>query len=113
MEAPDGKTKRVLTGHENGLITINIAEADDPTREQYRKAMGEPYRTLIGHFRHEVGHFYWDQLVGNGPRLEDYRAVFGDEREDYGEALKRHYDNGAPIGWEATHVSSYACAHSW
>jgi len=109
----DGKTKRVLTGHANGLITINVAEADDPTREKYRKAMGEPYRTLIGHFRHETGHYYWDQLVANGPKLEPYRAIFGDEREDYGEALKRHYKNGAPQGWEATHVSSYACAHSW
>ncbi|MEP3437449.1 MAG: putative zinc-binding metallopeptidase [Hoeflea sp.] len=109
----DGKAKRVLTGHENGLITINVAEADDPTREKYRKAMGEPYRTLIGHFRHEVGHYYWDQLVANGPKLEAYRAIFGDEREDYGEALKRHYETGAPAGWEASFVSSYACAHSW
>lgn len=109
----DGKTKRVLTGHENGLITINVAEADDPTREKHRKAMGEPYRTLIGHFRHEVGHYYWDQLVDNGPKLESCRAIFGDEREDYGEALKRHYDNGAPFGWEQTYVSSYACSHSW
>ena len=109
----DGKTKRVLTGHENGLITINVAEADDPTREKHRKAMGEPYRTLIGHFRHEIGHYYWDRLVANGPALEGYRAIFGDEREDYAEALKRHYESGAPDGWQVTHVSSYACAHSW
>jgi len=113
MPSPGGETKRVLTGHEHGLITINIAEADDPTRENYRKAMGEPYRTLIGHFRHEVGHYYWDHLVYNTPKLEPYRAIFGDEREDYGEALRRHYEQGAPRGWETTHVSAYACAHSW
>jgi len=110
---PDGKTKRVLTGHNHGLITINVAEADDPIREKRRKAMGEPYRTLIGHFRHEIGHYYWDRLVDNSPKLEAYRAIFGDEREDYATALERYYDNGAPAGWEATHVSSYACAHSW
>ncbi|WP_420408920.1 zinc-binding metallopeptidase family protein [Hoeflea sp.] len=110
---PDGGTKRVLTGHADGLVTINVAEADDPTREKYRKAMGEPYRTLIGHFRHEVGHYYWDHLVFNTPRLEAFRKVFGDEREDYGDALERHYNMGAPHGWETTHVSSYACAHAW
>lgn len=109
----DGSTKRVLTGHSNGLITINIAEADDPTREKYRKEMGEPYRTLIGHFRHEVGHYYWDHLVSNTSKLAAYRALFGDERKDYGDALKRHYEFGAPAGWEQTHVSTYACAHSW
>lgn len=113
LRLPGGGTRRVLTGHEQGLITINVAEADDPTREKHRKAMGEPYRTLIGHFRHEVGHYYWDRLVFNTPKLEPFRTLFGDEREDYGEALRRHYEQGAPPGWETTHVSAYACAHSW
>lgn len=109
----DGDTERVLTGHANGLVTINVAEADDPTREKFRKAMGEPYRTLIGHFRHEVGHYYWDHLVRDTSQLEACRAIFGDERQDYGEALKRHYRQGARAGWEQSHVSTYACAHPW
>ncbi|OCW55793.1 zinc-binding metallopeptidase family protein [Hoeflea olei] len=109
----DGSKRRVLTGHENGLITINVAEADDPTREKHRKAMGEPYRTLIGHFRHEIGHYYWDRLVADGPALAECRRLFGDERADYADALARHYDEGAPPQWQATHVSAYACAHPW
>ncbi len=90
----------VLTGHDNGLITLNIAEADDVEREKRRTAMGEPYRTLIGHFRHELGHYFWDEIVAPDPQVLDRcRAVFGDEREDYGEALKRHYAQArAPTG---------------
>ncbi len=110
-DAPD--TPRVMTGHNKGLITIDLAEADDGEREKRRLAMGEPYRTLIGHFRHEVGHWYWDRLVRDGGRLEDIRAIFGDDREDYGKALERHYENGAPDGWQESHVSSYATAHAW
>ena len=75
--------------------------------------MGEPYRTLLGHFRHEVGHYYWDLLVRDGGRLEACRAVFGDDREDYGEALKRHYAEGAPADWQANFVSAYATTHAW
>ena len=47
----------VMTGHEDGLITLALSEADDAERERRRAAMHEPYRTLLGHFRHEVGHF--------------------------------------------------------
>ncbi|WP_372394383.1 putative zinc-binding peptidase [Azospirillum sp. HJ39] len=112
--APDGTVTPVLTGHANGLITINIAEADDAERERRRSDMGEPYRTLLGHFRHEIGHYVWDRLVRDDEAvLERFRALFGDEREDYGEALQRHYANGAPPDWQANYVSSYATAHPW
>lgn len=110
---PDGTVERVLTGHDNGLITINIAEGDDAVREANRAAMGEPYRTLIGHFRHEVGHYYWDILIRDGGRLDAFRSLFGDERADYGQALKVHYENGAPPDWADHYISSYASAHPW
>jgi hypothetical protein len=103
----------VMTGHEHGLITINLAEADDSERERRRSQMGEPYRTLLGHFRHEIAHYYWDQLVANSPSLESFRAIFGDERKDYGEALKDHYANGAPADWPEHFVTSYASSHPW
>ena len=86
----------VMTGHEGGLITINLAEADDSERERQRRQMGEPYRTLLGHFRHEVAHYYWDQLVKDSPSLEEFRELFGDERQDYGAALQKHYAEGPP-----------------
>lgn len=110
---PDGKTKRVMTGHDNGLITINIAEADDAIREKNRTAMGEPYRTLIGHFRHEVGHFYWDRLVDQAGVIDKFRACFGDERRSYLESLKQYYANGPIENWQKSYVSTYACAHPW
>ncbi|PWC94909.1 putative zinc-binding peptidase [Azospirillum sp. TSO5] len=112
--AADGTVTPVLTGHANGLITINVAEADDAEREKRRTEMGEPYRTLLGHFRHEIGHYIWDRLVRDAPALlERFRALFGDERQDYGEALKRHYADGAPADWQANFVSTYATAHPW
>ena len=85
---------QVLTGHQGGTITLNVAEADDDERARRRIALGEPYRTLIGHLRHESGHFYWDQLVQGGARLEEFRRVFGDERADYAAALQAHYARG-------------------
>ena len=103
----------MTTGHDHGKITIALIEANDAEREKRRVAMGEPYRTLLGHFRHEVGHHYWDVLVRDGGKLELCRAVFGDERQDYGEALKRHYDQGAPPGWQEHFVSRYATTHPW
>ena len=101
----------LTTGHDHGLITINLAEADEAERERRRLKLGEPYRTLLGHFRHEVGHYYWERLVQNQPVIEEFRKVFGDDRQDYGEALKRHYANGAPADWRNRFVSSYASAH--
>ena len=109
----DGKEASVITGHADGKVTINIAEADDEIRERHRVAMGEPYRTLIGHFRHEVGHYYWDRLVADAGQVDQFRAMFGDERINYSEALQRHYQSGAPLGWEMLYVSSYASSHPW
>jgi hypothetical protein len=105
---------RVLTGHSGGVITINVAEADDPEREKRRVQLHEPYRTLLGHFRHEVGHYYWERLVRDDlPRLEAFRAAFGDERADYAEAVKRHYGAGAPADWQDRFISAYATTHPW
>jgi hypothetical protein len=109
-DAPDAP---VMTGHADGLITVNIAEADAAERERRRLALNEPYRTLIGHLRHEVGHYYWDLLVRDGGRLEAARAVFGDERLDYAAAMERHYAEGPPADWQARHVSAYATMHPW
>jgi hypothetical protein len=112
---PDSKEppKPVLTGHADGVIVINIAEADDAEREKRRQQMHEPYRTLLGHFRHEVGHYYWDRLIRDTEWLEPFREKFGDESADYGEALKAHYKNGAPADWQANFVSTYATSHPW
>jgi hypothetical protein len=103
----------VLTGHANGLITINLAEADPAERERRRTDLGEAYRTLLGHFRHEVGHFYWDALVRDAGRIDDCRAVFGDESVNYAESMQRHYESGAPAGWQDAFVSAYATMHPW
>ena len=99
--------------HDNGVITIALQEADDVERETQRAAMHEPYRTLLGHFRHEIGHYYWDRLVRDGKKLDAARAVFGDDRVDYNEALKAHYANGAQPDWQHNFVTSYATAHPW
>ena len=101
------------TGHAAGLITLDIREADDAHREQVRLQMHEPYRTLLGHFRHEVGHYYWDRLIAGGPWLDDFRRLFGDERDNYAQAMQRHYRQGAPLGWPERHVSAYASMHPW
>ena len=103
----------VLTGHNEGVITINIAEADDPERERRRKAMNEPYRTLLGHMRHEIGHYYWNRLIRDTGEMARFRGVFGDERRDYGDALKQHYAQGAPADWSSRFVSAYASSHPW
>jgi hypothetical protein len=103
----------ILTGHASGLITLNVAEADDPERERQRKSMSEPYRTLLGHFRHETAHYYWDHLVADTPALEEFRRLFGDEREDYGAALQRHYAQGPPASWQDSFVTAYASSHPW
>jgi len=112
-DQPQASGPKVLTGHDNGLITIAVVEADDAEREQRRARMGEPYRTLLGHFRHEVGHHFWDVLVRDGGVLDECRAAFGDDSEDYDTALQRHYANGAPPGWQDEFVSAYATAHPW
>ncbi len=108
-DAPDGT--KALTGHANGVITINIAEADDAERERRRKSLHEPYRTLAGHVRHEVGHYYWDRLITNREPLERCRAAFGDERRDYADALTSYYASGPPPDWPDRFISAYASAH--
>ena len=110
---PDGTPVPVVTGHADGIITLATAEADDVERESRRTTLGEPYRTLLGHFRHEIGHYYWDRLVRDADRLDAFRAVFGDERRDYGEALAAHYRDGPRPDWAAAHVSAYASCHPW
>jgi hypothetical protein len=104
---------KVVTGHQDGIITIDLAESDDPHREQVRQDMGEAYRTMLGHVRHETGHYYWPILVEEGGRIERFRQLFGDERADYGEAMDRHYQRGAPKGWGEHYVSAYATMHPW
>ncbi len=112
LRSPE-KGPRVLTGHANGLITLNIEEANDSKREKFRHEMHEPYRTLLGHFRHEIGHYYWDRLVADTPWHEKFRELFGDEREDYAAALKRNYEQGPPADWPDRHISAYASVHPW
>ena len=102
-----------MTGHDFGVITINLAEADDAERERRRVQLNEPYRTILGHFRHEVGHYYWDRFFADEENAAAFRSVFGDEREDYAEALKRHYETGAPVLWQENFISSYATTHPW
>lgn len=104
----------IMTGHANGVITILLSEADSVHRELMRTQMSEPYRTLIGHFRHEVGHYYWDQLLASDEQaLDAFRKLFGDERLDYGEALTHYYQNGSPVNWQQQYISGYATAHPW
>lgn len=103
----------VSTGHSDGLITLNLEEADDAHREAARQSLHEPYRTLLGHFRHEVGHYYWMRLVEGTGWLPGFRQLFGDETQDYAQSLQRHYEQGAPSDWMLHHVSAYASAHPW
>jgi hypothetical protein len=111
--AAAGPGKGVLTGHDEGLITLNIAEADDAHREQVRTAMNEPYRTLLGHFRHESGHYYFMRIMSDPAVLEQFRAYFGDERVSYADSLERHYKQGPAPQWEQSFVSAYASSHPW
>lgn len=104
--------QRVLTGHDEGVITLNIAEANDSHRENTRASMHEPYRTLLGHFRHESGHYYWDRLLKDSGMIDEYRSLFGDERLDYEQALKQHYAN-PNNDWPLNFVSAYASSHPW
>lgn len=103
----------VHTGHRNGLITINIAEADPSARESMRERMSEQYRTLLGHFRHEIAHYYWDRLVRDSNWLAEYRVLFGNEHDNYPQALSRYYAEGPPLNWQNRFISAYASSHPW
>ena len=112
-DPPHPSGPKVMTGHDDGVVTIALAEADGAEMEKRRAELAEPYRSLLGHFRHEVGHHYWDILVRDGDRLEQCRAVFGDDSQDYDAALERHYARGAPADWGERFVSAYATCHPW
>jgi hypothetical protein len=104
--------RNTVTGYQSGVITIDVLEADAVERERQRQWFGEPYRALLGHLRHESGHFYWMVLVETAGQIEEYRHLFGDERQDYAEALARHHA-GARLDWQGHHVSAYASSHPW
>lgn len=106
--------QRVSTGHENGRVTINLEEANESYRAKLQAELSEPYRTVLGHLRHEVGHFFQDKLLPSEPEWERCRGLFGDDRADYAAALKEHYDAKAPTtDWQTDYVSRYATAHPW
>lgn len=108
------KAEPITIGHADGVITIDLAESDDAYRERMRAQLDETYRTMLGHLRHEVGHYYWQVLVEPDPRsLDGFRECFGDDRRDYQQALEAHYDQGPSPEWSNTHVSAYAAAHPW
>ena len=109
----------VVTGHADGVITIDLAEGDTAHREKVRADLGEAYRTLLGHFRHEIGHYYWQVLVddpaqaGDEDHRDAFRELFGDETASYADAIDRHYAQGPPADWEDSFVSAYATMHPW
>nr|WP_281358512.1 putative zinc-binding metallopeptidase [Alteromonas ponticola] len=103
----------IITGHNNGVITLNLREAEDASRVLMREKMNERYRTLIGHFRHESGHFYWDVLIQNSPWQQSFRDLFGDENIDYMQSLEAYYKSGPPANWQENYISAYASMHPW
>ena len=112
LRSPDGGPP-VMTGHKAGLITLNLLEADDAVREAVRSAMREPYRTLLGHFRHEIGHYYWDRLVNGTAWMQGFHQLFGDETQDYAACLQKNYLQDPPAQWWLHYVSAYASTHPW
>ena len=100
----------VTTGHDSGIITLDLAESDDAHREKVRVKLDEPYRTMLGHFRHEVGHYIEWQHV-RGDLIEKARELFGNEEESYADAIERHYSEGPPAGWDQNYISMYATMH--
>ena len=112
-DPPNESAPKVTTGHDSGVITIALAEADPAEIERRRAEFDEPYRAVLGHFRHEIGHHYWDVLVRDGEKLDAFHVAFGDETRDYAAALQRHYQDGAPPNWQANYVSAYATSHPW
>jgi hypothetical protein len=111
FELLSSRGQNVITGHDSGVITLDLSESDDVHREFVRQQLGEPYRTVLGHLRHEIGHYYWARLVRD--HLDAFRTLFGDERVSYEAALEQHYTAGADVDWSGTHVSQYATMHPW
>jgi hypothetical protein len=108
---PLSELDMVYTGHADGIITVNAAEADDSYRTAAQQQMNEAYRTLLGHFRHEMGHFYWMTLRDQADELIAFRQLFGDERLDYRATLQNFYNHGARSDWQNHFISPYASAH--
>jgi hypothetical protein len=110
----DGSSKeKIMTGHDNGTITLNIEEADEAERVRHKLDLGEKYRTLLGHFRHEIGHYYWEVIIKNSSSIKKFRQLFGDEQKDYAKALETYYKNGVPANWADHFISPYATSHAW
>lgn len=106
--------QQVMIAHNNGVITIDLAEGDNAHRERIRAQLDEPYRTMLGHFRHEVGHYFqWQRVESNPALLEECRALFGDESADYQASVDRHYAAGPPAGWAKSYISMYATMHPY
>jgi hypothetical protein len=105
--------EKIMTGHDNGVITLNIDEADEGERIRHKLDLGEKYRTLLGHFRHEIGHYYWEVLIKDSSQLQKFRQLFGDEQQDYGEALDTYYKTATPTNWNDHFISPYATSHPW
>lgn len=108
-----GTSQKIITGHHFGKITINLLEAEHSSRMAMRDKMNERYRTLLGHFRHESGHYYWDLLINETVFVGAFREMFGDERLDYDQALSNYYEYGPPQSWQDQWISAYASAHAW
>jgi hypothetical protein len=113
FELLSSRGRNVITGHDSGVITLDLSESDDAHREFVRQQLGEPYRTVLGHLRHEIGHYYWPRLVIDTDHLDAFRTLFGDERVSYEAALEQHYATSAHADWSGTHVSQYATMHPW
>jgi hypothetical protein len=102
---------KIITGYQNGVITLDLAESNDAHREALRESMDEPYRTVLGHLRHEIGHYYCELLALTKDRRDEFRALFSDETSSYDEALQRHYRAGAGHDWQDRFISAYATMH--
>jgi hypothetical protein len=113
FELLSSRARTVITGHDSGVITLDLSESDDVHREFVRQQLGEPYRTVLGHLRHEIGHYYWQLLVVDRGRLDEFRSLFGDEQRSYEASRQQHYAHGVAPDWSATHVSEYATMHPW
>lgn len=111
--ADSSQKEKIVTGHDHGVITLNIEEADEVARVRYKLDLGEQYRTLLGHFRHEIGHYYWELLIRNSPQIIPFREIFGNEEIDYAKALEEYYQRGAPADWSEHFISPYASSHPW
>ena len=99
------------TGYLGGVITINALEADEVARVTVREEMNENYRTVLGHMRHESGHYFWSRLNPDDETREEFSKQFGDEARDYKKSLDAYYKSGPSEKWRQFYISAYASAH--